>query len=119
MKEKKLISPFERMMTVGEIAIYLNVEERTVTRWGREGTAGFPPPLKLNNKTIRWREIDIEKWMKGIQDEQRKSLNDYSNAVHAAREEREQAQETPRTSGFIDELCGNTPDPEQEEPSSL
>ena len=113
-----MISPFERMMTVGEIAIYLNVEDRTITRWGREGTAGFPPPLKLNNKTVRWRESDVEKWMKGLENEQRKSLSEYSDAVHATREERGQAQEPPRASNFIDELCGNTPDPEQEESSS-
>ena len=117
MKEKKMTTPSDRLMTAGEIANLLNVAVRNVGRWGRLGTYGFPPPIKLNNKTSRWRESDVNNWLRGIEDEQRKNLSEYGDAVHTTREEREQTQEPPRSICFVDELCGNITRVEPEEPS--
>jgi len=90
-------------MTAQEVAQLLNVKVSYVGRWGRDNMNGFPSPIKLTEKVVRWRQTDIHNWLKGIENEQRQSLADYGDQVQAEREERE-TQESPRSTGHADEF---------------
>lgn len=47
----------EPLLTAGDVARLLSVHEETVRRWTREGKM---PAVKLPNKTVRYRQADVE-----------------------------------------------------------
>ena len=93
----------EIYMTAQEVAQLLNVKLSWIGRWGRDNKNGFPSPIKLTEKVVRWRQTEIHNWLKGIENEQRQSLADYGDQVQERKEEGK-AQESPRPAGHADEL---------------
>lgn len=47
-------------LTVEQVAQRYSVSKDTIWRWRREGD--FPRPVKLGDKTTRWRLRDLEEW---------------------------------------------------------
>jgi excisionase family DNA binding protein len=50
----------ERLWTEQETAAYLNVAVGTLRRWRAEGTG--PPALRVG-RTIRYRRLDVDRWL--------------------------------------------------------
>ena len=50
------------LLTVKDLSELLQVQERTVMRWVKN-KEGFPAPIMLTPKTMRWRREDINKWI--------------------------------------------------------
>jgi excisionase family DNA binding protein len=44
-----------------DVARLLNVSPRTLDRWARSGR--LPPPVRLSDRTLRFRRSDIQKYL--------------------------------------------------------
>lgn len=53
------------LLTVKDVSELLQVQERTVIRWVKN-KEGFPAPIMLTPKTMRWRPEDLNKWIDGM-----------------------------------------------------
>ena len=51
-----------RLLKMAQVAKDLGVHERTVSRWVHDGL--FPAPIKLTERTIRWRASDVVEFLK-------------------------------------------------------
>ncbi len=51
-----------RLLTAQEVAHRLKIGVKTLYRLTRAGVV--PEPLRLSRKLLRWREEDIERWLK-------------------------------------------------------
>ena len=47
-------------LKIEQVAERYNVSKDTIWRWRRKGD--FPSPMKLSEKTVRWRLSDLEEW---------------------------------------------------------
>lgn len=47
------------LMTVREVAAVLKLHTRSV--WRMAATGAIPAPIRLGEKTVRWRRVDLEK----------------------------------------------------------
>lgn len=57
------------MATVREAAELLRIHPRSVWRLSalaEAGTGGFPRPVRLAAKTVRWRVADIQRYLDGL-----------------------------------------------------
>lgn len=61
-----------RFLSAVEVADFVGVSPKTVTRWAREGKG--PRPYYINGAT-RFDEADVIDWIKAQQSEQRKETN--------------------------------------------
>ena len=53
--------------TYAEVCRELRVSESTLRRWIE--TAGFPTPVKIGPRAVRFRAADIREWLSGIYDD--------------------------------------------------
>lgn len=54
------------LLSAAEVDRVLGIGERTVWRLtsrGRAGQGGFPRPIRIGEKTVRWRWKDIERYL--------------------------------------------------------
>jgi excisionase family DNA binding protein len=51
----------KEILTVEDLAQYLQITSLTVYRWVRVGKI---PHIKLGGKAIRFRKVDIDEWLK-------------------------------------------------------
>lgn len=56
-----LQEPADRMMAIVEVTARIGLSRATVYRMMEAGT--FPHPLRLSERTIRWRESEIARWI--------------------------------------------------------
>lgn len=49
------------LWTVGDVAEYFRISERTLREW-RELDPTFPMPLDLPGRTLRWHPDDVVEW---------------------------------------------------------
>jgi len=55
------------LLSAGEVARVLGIGERTLWRMvsrGRTGRDGFPQPVRLGARTVRWRWEDVETFLR-------------------------------------------------------
>jgi excisionase family DNA binding protein len=57
----------ERLLTISEVADYLNVSTSTVRYWRKIGTE---PKVTLINGRLRWRMADVEAWIEKQQEDE-------------------------------------------------
>lgn len=50
-----------RLLTYTDICGFLNRHYKTVWGWVRDGK--FPKPVKLNGKTLGWKQEDFDQWL--------------------------------------------------------
>jgi predicted DNA-binding transcriptional regulator AlpA len=58
-----------RLICVTELAAMLDIHERTCWRLAALAEAGqgdFPRPLRIGPKTIRWRMVDVERYLEAL-----------------------------------------------------
>jgi len=58
-----------RLLTVKELAAALGVNERTcwrLTAMAEAGQVGFPRPLRIGHRIIRWRLSDVEAYLAAL-----------------------------------------------------
>lgn len=60
-QSRRPVEGAERWLSTSSLAARLEVSGRTIDRWAKEGTRGFPAPVKFNRHR-RWRESDIIAW---------------------------------------------------------
>jgi excisionase family DNA binding protein len=53
------------LLTVREVAQRLALGTRTVWKWSRSGQ--LPAPVRLGNRTVRWRAAEIERFVEEMQ----------------------------------------------------
>lgn len=53
--------PMKGLVSIENLAVYLDVCEDTVESWVERGI--IPPPLRLGDRTRRWRLRDVDKWI--------------------------------------------------------
>jgi excisionase family DNA binding protein len=58
-KDRKTL---QRLLTVSDVADYLQVPEKTVYQWNHKGTG--PKPIKVG-RHVRYRLADIDRWLAG------------------------------------------------------
>jgi excisionase family DNA binding protein len=51
------------VLTMAEIASYLNVSDKTVRRWVALGE--FPEPMRYSKRLMKWRRADLAVWLRG------------------------------------------------------
>lgn len=51
-------------ITIFDLEAQLKISKSTIYRWMRDRE--FPQPIKLGRRAVRWRQDDIEKWIKTI-----------------------------------------------------
>lgn len=57
------------LLTVREVAEFLGIHMRTVWRlaaMAEMGEGGFPTPVRIAKKTIRWRREDLDSYLKTL-----------------------------------------------------
>lgn len=52
------------LMTVEQVAERLGVHAQTIARWRRDRRVGFPAPVRLGPRQVRWTPELIEAWLK-------------------------------------------------------
>jgi excisionase family DNA binding protein len=53
------------LLTVREVAQRLALGTRTVWKWSRSGQ--LPAPIRLGNRTVRWRAAEIDRFVQESQ----------------------------------------------------
>ena len=104
-------SQSDRLLSADELAEMFGVERENIGRWARDRMHGFPPPLRLTEKTLRWKESDINQWINQrteTDDGEQDSVGheDHADITATLNQEVAEAQEPPRPTGLVDELCG-------------
>jgi|YNPMSStandDraft_1061717.scaffolds.fasta_scaffold55162_1 excisionase family DNA binding protein len=51
----------ERLLKVEEVATTVGLSRACIWRWAARGR--FPQPIRLGNKTTRWKRSDVEAWI--------------------------------------------------------
>jgi len=57
------------LLTVKDMARVLGIHERTVWRMAAQaeaGVTGFPRPVRIGRKTVRWRREDVEAYIEAL-----------------------------------------------------
>ncbi len=52
-----------QMLSCTQVAALLSVDVRTIWRMVVEDRSGFPQPIRLNRKFVRWRYTDVLAWV--------------------------------------------------------
>lgn len=52
----------ERMITANQVLELTGYKSRT-TLWRKVRAKVFPAPVKLDGTALRWREVDVKKWV--------------------------------------------------------
>ena len=70
----KTTTPLERvqLLDVRQLATTLRMHPRTVWRlatMAKAGQGGFPKPLRIGPKTIRWRLADVQAYLAALAEE--------------------------------------------------
>ncbi len=71
--------PLPLLLTLEQAAAYVGFAPETVRKWtyskttGRTAPAGWPEPIKIGGKAIRWRRSDLENWVSGLRQEDSKN----------------------------------------------
>ena len=55
------------LMTVREVAAILKLHPRSV--WRMAATGAIPGPIRLAEKTVRWRRVDLEEYLANLAEE--------------------------------------------------
>lgn len=56
--------PATELLTVQQVAERLGVHAQTVVRWRRDPRVGFPAPVRLGPRQVRWTPEQVENWLK-------------------------------------------------------
>jgi predicted DNA-binding transcriptional regulator AlpA len=56
--------PEQILLTPRKVASRLGVSVRTL--WRMEDQDGFPPPIRFNRKTVRWKESDVQRYIDSL-----------------------------------------------------
>lgn len=51
----------KKLLTIDEVCILLNRDRRTIWAWSKKGD--FINPVKIRNRTIGFRQADLDKWL--------------------------------------------------------
>ena len=65
-KDRQDVGELSPLLTVREVAGILGIHVRTVWRLAamtEMGEGGFPRPVRIAKKTIRWRRADLEQYL--------------------------------------------------------
>lgn len=54
------------LMRAREVAEHLGVSTYTVRAWSDDPDHHFPEPVRIGNRTVRWRRTDIDAWAKSL-----------------------------------------------------
>jgi predicted DNA-binding transcriptional regulator AlpA len=69
-RERRIsVNDTRKLLTVKDLAAMLDIHERTCWRLAAMAEAGhgdFPRPLRIGPKTVRWRLVDIEKYLETL-----------------------------------------------------
>lgn len=63
------------LLTLEQAAAFVGFAPETVRKWtyskttGRTAPTGWPEPIKIGGKAIRWRRSDLENWVSGLRQE--------------------------------------------------
>lgn len=60
-QSRRPVDAGERWLSTASLSARLEVSGRTIDRWAKDRTRGFPAPVKFNRHR-RWRESDIVAW---------------------------------------------------------
>ncbi|MFA0654820.1 MULTISPECIES: AlpA family transcriptional regulator [Vibrio] len=52
----------EKLLTYADLCPMLNRSYKSIWRWVQNGT--FPQPVKHLGRTIGWKQLDVENWIK-------------------------------------------------------
>lgn len=52
------------LIRLNEVAELLGVARSTIYKWVNQGT--FPSPVRINERAVRWRTEDIERWRSAL-----------------------------------------------------
>jgi excisionase family DNA binding protein len=64
-QESRMRTFRQDLLTVREVAQRLALGTRTVWKWSRSGQ--LPAPVRLGNRTVRWRAAEIERFVEEMQ----------------------------------------------------
>lgn len=53
------------LLTPGQVADMLRVTKRTLWRMAKQD--GFPQPVRLTRKTVRWRAVEVKQYLEALQ----------------------------------------------------
>lgn len=59
----------ERILRLPEVCQRLGVGTTTIWRWAKQGT--LIPPVRIGQRSVGWRESDLNDWIKGRQEARR------------------------------------------------
>lgn len=51
------------LLTTEDVAVRLGVHPQTLARWRRDPRVGFPAPVRLGPRAVRWTPEQIEDWI--------------------------------------------------------
>ena len=57
--------PHPKLIPAREVAKLLGVCERTV--WNLTGSGHLPPPVRIGRRSVRWRLVDLEAFIAGLE----------------------------------------------------
>jgi len=59
----------EVLLTAQEVADWINENPQSVIRWGKEGTALFPYPIRQKDGTFKWNREHVQKWLENMENQ--------------------------------------------------
>jgi predicted DNA-binding transcriptional regulator AlpA len=53
-----------KLLTREEVAEILGISTQSVDKWSNPKVGKLPPPIEMSRRVVRFRQSDIEKWLK-------------------------------------------------------